>query len=360
MKDFSKYYTPQKIAASLMRFVDFNDNDSVIDICCGKGNLLFAAKNYNPSLQCFGVDIADINIDWCKTTKKDGREFALGTKRKYTIALANPPFGKIESISYASKLFVEKYASINSKRIEIEMLIANLNLLKEDGILLIILPNTFINGVSYKKIRKTISENHFVKTIIKLPPNAFSPERINCSAIVICKKKNNENQACTYYTMNEKFNISNSYEIKHDNILQGCWSNNVLYEKVDFKINRGNISSNMFSEKGIEVLHTSKKSSPWQPSLRYIKKGLNTSNSIIAEKGDLIISRIGSSAGCLCLYEGDPKYITDCLMLIKSPNKQLIKHIQNLNLRSLVKGVSTPHITVSDIYDLYNSTYNNL
>ena len=360
MKDFSKYYTPQKIAATLMQFVEFKDNDSIIDICCGRGNLLFAAKNCNSSLQCFGVDIADININWCATTKMDGREFSFNTKHKYAIALANPPFGKIESISYASKLFVDKYASISSNRVEIEMLIANLNLLKEDGVLLIILPTTFTNGVSHKKTRKIISENHFVKNIIKLPPNAFSPEKINCSAIIICKEKNDGKQVCTYYTMNEDFSISNSYEIKYDNILQGCWSNTVLYEKADFKIYRGNISSNMFAEKGVEVLHTSKKSSPWQPSSRYIKNCLNTSNSIMAEKGDLIISRVGSSAGYLCLYEGAPKYITDCLMLIKSPNKKLIEHMQKLNLCSLVKGVSTPHITISDIYDLYSSTYNNL
>lgn len=360
MKDFSKYYTPQQIATSLMQFVDFKDNDSVIDICCGKGNLLFAAKNYNHSLKCFGVDTTDINIDWCKTIKMDGREFALNTQRKYNIVLANPPFGTAESISYASKLFLDKYASINSKRIEVEMLIANLHLLKKDGILLIILPITFIDGVSYKRIRKIISENHFVKSIIKLPSNAFYPEKINCSAIIICKNRNNNNQNCTYYVMNEEYNISDSLVIKYDNMLQGYWNNEVAYEKPNFKISRGNISSNMFTEKGVEVLHTAKNTFHWQPSVRYIQKNQNTINSIIAEKGDIIISRIGSSAGSFCIYKGTPKFITDCLLLVKSPSPQLVKNIQNLNLQSLVKGVSTPHITATDIYGLYNTTYNNL
>ena len=88
-----------------------------------------------------------------------------------------------------------------------------------------------------------------------------------------------------------------------------------------------------------------------------MKKDYINSNSIIAEKGDIIISRVGSSAGCVCVYDGEPKYITDCLLIIKSPTKKLVKQITQLDLKSIVYGVSTPHLTSTNLYNLYNDVY---
>lgn len=356
MTDYSKYYTPEIIATALMKFVDFKNNDSVIDICCGKGNLLSAAYNQNRTLRCLGVDVADVDIGWCKTIKKDGREIPLTTSKKYNVVLANPPFGRIEGKSFSTDLFSGKFSNIKSKRIEIEMLIANLMLLKKNGILLIILPTTFIEGASFQNIRKIISSNYYVKNIIKLPENAFYPEKINCSAIVICNNQNKIKQNCTTYIMDKQFNINISTEISYNDITLGYWNNNNL-KKNNFVVNRGNLSSNMFTEIGVPVLHTSKRCSPWKPAERYVKKDYINSNSIIAEKGDIIISRVGCSAGCACVYDGEPKYITDCLLIIKSPTKKLVKQITNLDLKSIVYGVSTPHLTATNLYNLYSDVY---
>lgn len=360
MKDYSKYYTPPKIAKELVQFLDIKDGSTAIDICCGTCNLLYAAYSNNPSLKCYGIDITDVDISWCKTRKSDGRKYSIATKQRFDIALANPPFGNIKDNSYASQLYVGRYSDLKSNRIEIEMLISNIKLLKKDGILLIIMPITFVNGISYNKIRQIISKHHFIKSIIELPSNAFYPEKINCCAIVIKKEKNTKNEPCTFYSMNSNFVVKTKNIIEYSRILNGCWEYDYTNTQNDFLITRGKISSNMFVETGIPVLHTSKKRENWFPSERYICIINKAKKQIVAEKGDLLISRIGNSAGYMCVYNGPPKYISDCLMLIKSPNNIMIKRLQDMDLRSLVKGVSTPHLTATDIYNLYNRTYKDL
>ena len=60
--DFSKYYTPINVALPLVKMIKFKTNSNVIDICCGSGNLLQAAKNVKNTLFCSGVDIENVEL----------------------------------------------------------------------------------------------------------------------------------------------------------------------------------------------------------------------------------------------------------------------------------------------------------
>lgn len=357
-KDFSKYYTPSSVATALIKLIEFKNHSSVVDICCGSGNLLNAAKQNNRTLQCYGVDIKDTNVTDFVFTKGDGREYAGNHLNTFDYSLANPPFGRIESKedSYSDILFQNQYSTINSHRIEIEMLIANLTLLKENGTLLIILPSTVVNGTSSINVRKTISDHHFIQAIVDLPYNAFAPEKIKCSALIIQKKANNS-QFTTLYHMNTSFKISKVQTLSVNDIKKGIWHKANDCCCLAFSINQGKISSQNFSDDGvIEVLHTSKYSTHWKPSIRLVKT-LTSSEYICASDGDILISRIGASAGQKCIYHGKSKYISDCLLIIKKPSLEVTKQIMDLDLTTLVSGLSTPHITATSIYNFYNSVY---
>lgn len=351
-KDYSKYYTPLSVSSELVKLMTFKNNSKVIDICCGSGNLLKAARSLNDSLKCTGVDIFEKDNSIIKC---DGREYAIKHKSEYDYSLANPPFGKTETKEYAEKLFSGKYESINSCRLEIEMLIANLIILKETGILLIILPSTIVKGCSVSNVRKVIAKNHHVSAIIDLPANAFFPEKINCTALIIEKQPNNSKET-TYYHMNSSFMISKIYEISQKQMISGNWTGKLNSNTLEFSIKQGKISSNQFSNIGDEVLHTSKKSVEWQPSIRKAKI-CSTKNYLVVEKGDIIISRIGASAGHKCIYEDSPRYVSDCLFVIKSPSNIVKENLLKLDLTEIITGLSTPHITARDIYDLYYQTY---
>lgn len=354
-KDYSKYYTPANISLALVNLIKFKNNSKVIDICCGSGNLLAAAKHMNNTLQCYGVDIDDsitkknINISNC-----DGRNYAINHVGEYDYSLANPPFGKNTSTDYTDILFAEKYNAINSSRIEVEMLIANLLVLKETGVLLIIIPSTIVNGKSTINIRKTLARNHFISAIIDLPLNSFAPEKIKCSALII--EKQARIHPTTLYKMNDNYEISKIRTLCFEDISNGKWSENTTAICKDFSIKQGMISSQYFESFGEEVLHTSKCCKDWTPSIKNanLKKDKKY---IMAENGDIIISRIGSSAGQMCIYGGHSRYISDCLFVIKNPEKEVAKRILDLDLKPIIGGLSTPHITANNIYNLYNKTY---
>ena len=355
--DYSKYYTPLAISKALMQLVGFKDDSAVVDICCGSGNLLRAAKEKNNTLICHGADINGISIDNMVIQKIDGRAYALRHKLSFDYALANPPFGRNSSKKYSKRLFSKEYAAISSSRIEIEMLIANLIILKEDGTLLAILPTTIIDGLSAINIRKTLAAKHTISAIVDLPSNAFCPEKIKCSAIVMQKRKNQENFPTTLYNMDCEYQINHFCEISSASILAGNWTGVDAKKITSFSIRQGSFSSQEFTDHGEDVLHTGKKTNDWQPTIRHIKKIASNRARIKAEDGDIIISRIGASAGQKCIYHGQPKYISDCLLIIKRPNEIVSSRILALDFTMLTKGLSTPHVTAQSIYDLYGNMY---
>ncbi len=354
---YSKYYTPLPVARQLMGLVQFKDHCNVVDICCGSCNLLSAAREQNKKLDYLGVDIDPVETPDFRIIKDDGRVFARKHPKQFDYALANPPFGNSGKDSLAESLFVGDYVGINSSRLEIEMLVANLLLLKKDGVLLIILPSTTVDGTSTINIRRTIAAKHHIHSIINMPLNAFCPHRIKCSAIIIEKRKNNGGVATQTYSMNSDYLLTKTGAINHKDIAAGNWTKTTAKTKPPFSIHQGKIPSQMFSETGEEVLHSGKFATNWMPSVRFAQIPEQTTTMIYAEPGDILISRIGASAGQKMLYSGPVKLISDCLLIVKKPTTEEARNILQMDMGKLVKGLSTPHITATNIYEQYCSLY---
>ena len=352
--EYSKFYTPQEVSDALVKLIDFKSNAKVVDICCGSGNLLMAAKKVNNTLKCYGVDIIEKEERKFRYINEDGRSYALRKEKYFDYALANPPFSIDTSTDFSSLLFTGNYKRINSKRLEIEMLIANLFILKNKGTLLIIIPTTFVEGSRSQNIRKHIAANTYIKTIVDLPVTAFNPYKIKCSALIIQKTMNKLDLPTEYYSMSSSLIITNTKTISAKMMKSGDWIDCKSKNIGEFSIKQGKISSNHFTQDGIPVLHTGKRANIWKPSVRYLKSILKD-NQVKAEKGDILVSRIGCSAGQKCIYKGDSTYISDCLFVIKTENEQIKRNIMKLDLTMLVVGLSTPYITAKSIYELYQS-----
>lgn len=355
--NYSKYYTPLAVAKQLVSLISFPDHSKVIDICCGSCNLLSAAYNINNTLQCLGVDIHPSAPSSYCTVQSDGRHYATEHIGEYDFALANPPFGKSEDSEYSTTLKEKSTIGVVSSRIEIQMLVANLLLLKKGGTLLIILPSTVVDGSVCINIRKKLAANYYLRAIVDMPINAFHPSRIKCSALVIENKINACCQPTTLYSMNSDFQISKECTLSSDLVISGQWTSHKYTSCNEFTIVQGKISSNEFTESGIEVLHTSKIAEHWVPSTRYTSSICAEKKSLRVISGDLIISRIGVSAGSVYEYTGEAKLVSDCLLIVKEPSETVKKRILAMDLTKIVKGLSTPHITASSIYTLYCATY---
>lgn len=353
--DYSKFYTPPPIASLLVRKVDVPYPDTVIDICCGSCNLLRAAKKRWKNAKLVGVDInmhisSDVNF-----TQMDGRKFAIENAKQYPLVLANPPFDFMKTSSEFPLLYQGVFSSYHTKRLENEMLLANLLLLQENGTLVIILPSTFVEAESNTTIRSLVGKKYYVREIIKLPEETFGASNINSYALII--KNSSPPKKITKYSSvileNEQFSFMNKHLIPQKDIQAGRWCNIYSTTNETFDIRRGNVSSQMFCDKGTAILHTAKKSEKWKPSLRYC--AVSGENLVYAETGDIIVSRIGKSAGQWCIYRGGKILISDCLYRIKDPTGEIFNRLQGHEYDLPQKGVATRYITINDFKSWYFS-----
>lgn len=358
--DYSKFYTPHQVANLLVRRINVPQPEKVIDICCGSCNLLHAAKKRWGNAKLIGVDIdSQMSVD-VNFMEMDGRQFAIDNAKQYSLVLANPPFDFVGKSREFPLLYQGIFSSYYTNRLENEMLLANLILLKDEGTLVIILPSTFVEADTNAKIRALIGKNYYVREIIKLPEDTFGASKINSYALVIKNSSPSKKTTRAYVVVFEdgKFSFSKKRVVPQKDIRAGRWCEYICSSiNADIDIQRGNISSQMFCEKGTAILHTAKKSEQWEPSLRHCAVG--DREPIYAEAGDIIVSRIGKAAGQWCVYEGEKVPISDCLYRIKDPTGEILNRIQGHEYDLPPKGVAARYITMNDFKSWFSSLPNN-
>lgn len=357
--DYSKFYTPPKIAACLVSELSIPIPNKIVDICCGSCNLLLAAKNRWTTAKLYGVDISEHSTaEDVIFEKKDGRQFAIEHPQEFSLVVANPPFDYVENKKQFPDLFVNEFKEISTSRLEVEMLIANLSLLQSNGALLIILPSSFVEAETHKKIRKIVANNYYIESIIKLDETTFGPSRINSYALIIHNElQNNRNAKFGLYSYKGNNFISYTAHIESDNLKDGNWTLSSQSDKMVYlNIKRGNISSSAFITRGQPILHTAKFSTNWKPSKRFISKKVIPT--VFAESGDIIVSRIGKSAGQWCVYKGEKIAISDCLYRIKDPDLSIFNKLNGKCFDKDLKGVATRYITISDFCSWISSLSN--
>lgn len=347
--DYSKFYTPPAVARLLVNELENCTPNKIVDICCGSCNLLNAAKDRWGESELFGVDVDSHPSNGVNFLKMDGREYAIKHMNEFSLVVANPPFDFLQTQCEFPELFQGAFAKFRASRLEVEMLIANLLMLEKSGVLLIIVPSSLVEASSYSKLRKLLAKNYFISKVIKLDEDTFGTTHISSYALII----NNEikPQYITKEYIAKKrgdgYSITAGGNIPKSKMESGNW---VGYEANSFKekldIRRGSISSASFLDKGKVVLHTSKCSEIWKPSVRYVSEEIEAS--VFAEKGDILVSRIGKSAGQWCVYDGDKTPISDCLYRIKDPKGIVHEKIKGRKFNFPLKGVATRYITMDD------------
>ena len=126
---------------------------------------------------------------------------------------------------------------------------------------------------------------------------------------------------------------------------------------------RGKISSNHFVDTGIPVLHSSAAyvcSKYWEAGVRFIEEQKGLCSLPFVQNNDILINRVGRSAGYWCIYRGEDTIISDCLIVVRSEQtlnmiKIFKKHSNEGRLLHLVKGLTTKYISQKDFAAWLNS-----
>ena len=347
------FYTPEKLIYRLICLIGDVDVHTVIDINCGQGAMLKAAKSIYKNAELTGVDI--IKHDFYKSLERcifyheNGFDYVKRCKKTYDLVLSNPPFG----ISKANDFDLEPIKELNRKRLECQMFNANLTLMHENSKLIIILPATFVIGNSFVAVRRAICKMNYIQSIVSLPDDTFGSHHIKTYAIML--ERSNHSDVTILYEAKRKGDdwvIERKTIIPYEDIAKGKWTQE-LNQPLTVKINifRGNLSSNDFCNSGIPVYHSAgKKDGIWKPSIRYTKQGKKPERRTVI--GDVIINRVGHSSGFWWVNTENDYLLSDCLFALrglKNPESILEKISIDGRLDIIPRGVASPFITQNDI-----------
>ena len=241
--EMGQYFTPREIVDFMVKFIDPDYTDLVIDPACGSSGFLLysikhimekAAKEYNEEgskeiiwefshRNIFGIEInqriarvamMDMIIHEDGHTNIECNDAllpysAFDPRRdikagKYDILLTNPPFGAKETREKILKQFVlgSKITMRKSQMKEVLFIERCLELLKPGGRMGIILPDGILKNSSLSYVQKFIKEKAKVIAVISLPEYAFVPfgSRAKTSILFLEKKgENNEEEYFVFY-----------------------------------------------------------------------------------------------------------------------------------------------------------------
>ncbi|MEE3483518.1 MAG: N-6 DNA methylase [Bacteroidales bacterium] len=211
-----QYFTPKQVIQAAIKLTGLNLNDIIIDPACGTGGFLIQAlidmEERYPKMQTeiskwaqlrlFGIDKDSIGVKLTKAIMQilqDGsahcvkgdsvlthtwehkyhhlmsNDFKNG---RFTKVFTNPPFGVNLTIPYKdavkAKLSIADYFE-PGEDIELGLTMFNrcLDLVKEGGVICIVLPETYFFSPSYKRFREWVKERMKPLCVANVPMDAF-------------------------------------------------------------------------------------------------------------------------------------------------------------------------------------------
>lgn len=173
------YYTPQYIVEDMLKSINITEDKLFLDPCCGSGNFIIEAikKGISPK-NVFGFDVDENAV---AITKKRIKEISgyeskniicgdflsqqlTANNQQFDYIFTNPPWGKkinkVDKIRYSSL-----YNSGNSTDTSALFYFACLKVLKKDGKIGMLLPDSFFNISTFEDARRslmTLQINRFV------------------------------------------------------------------------------------------------------------------------------------------------------------------------------------------------------
>ena len=271
------YYTPSNIVNEII--TEYVEKDSkVLDPCCGTGQFLLAFSDIvkNPS-NIYGIDfdeiavrIARLNIlikfknkDFtpnivCKNTLFDIGNYDLFSLNNenigdFDVIATNPPWGV-----HFSKGDIEKlkkiYPAITSLESFSYFLKKSIDLLRNDGVISFILPESILNVKTHKDIREIILKNSHIKKVTYLDrvfKNVFTPViRLDLKK---SKKDNHKNNILINKNQKNHFIIQSEFLYNEDYIFN-IDANNLDREILQKIYDKGMISFDGNAEWGLGIV----------------------------------------------------------------------------------------------------------
>lgn len=346
-----RYYTASAVGSLLVKAMGLTCPSTVLDLGAGDGALVGEAAKVWESTRFITVDI-DANAgsamlprlnSWKFTHHiTDALDFALAERLglrqgEADAALCNPPYLRPRWKKHFAEILEDAGLSHVLPRMsevpaDLLFIAQNLRLLRNEGRLGLILPDSIISGEKFTSFRKTLVMKHRIERVIELPRRIFRNTDAKAHILVVAKHGNASDQI-TIQRLEDNGFLSPQFILPAD-----CAGKRLDYSYVaqkrgciDFEqrsigsvthcVLRGSLSSSCRTQAGFPVFHTTdfpvcEDSVPHAHMLS--NEAENTATGIIAYQGDILVARVGRNLSQkVCMVRSGRVAISDCILLLK-------------------------------------------
>ena len=240
--DMGQYFTPRELVEFIIKMVEPDHEERILDPACGSGGfLLYAMEHIQKEAsefydegspehrshwhdfardRLFGIEVNDAIARVAKMNMilhDDGHSNVIGNdalinfdkfydqnrgfeKESFDIILTNPPFGA--NIKKEEKPYLDDYElgkGKNSQRTEILFLERCFDFLKwETGRLAIVLPDGILNNSSLQYVRDYIEQHYEILAVVSLPQIAFRYYEAGVKPSILFLRKFSEEEYSLY------------------------------------------------------------------------------------------------------------------------------------------------------------------
>jgi len=207
---YCAYYTKNKnITSYMISMIHPLQSDYILEPCGGDGVFIDALLDYSPNLK---IDTCDLNADAVNAMKsKYSLNHNVSVRRTDTLTdsffdeassyghydkiIGNPPYGGWQDYSRRTEL-KRKYTGFYVKETYSLFLLRCISLLKNNGVLSFIIPDTFLFLHNHKQLRKFLLEQTIIKEIAIFPSKFFPGVSFGYSnlCIITIQKSNSINE----------------------------------------------------------------------------------------------------------------------------------------------------------------------
>jgi adenine-specific DNA-methyltransferase len=223
-------FTPIKISKFMTSFIDNSNSKKILEPSCGSGDLL---KYIDKKHDVFGIDINKKFINECKKKfthfKFECKDFIrFNTKERFDYIIGNPPYVKIQNIDNKSiNIMRNEYPDIiyGNTNLYAYFLIKCYDLLKDNGELIFIMPNTFLYNKSLNNLKKFLFDEKRIKLLIDFKDKQIFDNFMTYTCIIIITK-----------TINKKYLYGNDINHKLKNTVYKTSLKNINTPIINYRI----------------------------------------------------------------------------------------------------------------------------
>lgn len=335
MKD--SFYTPPNLAERLLKFVRKKKLRTVVDFCVGDGELLKAAVNKWPIIECFGTDISQKALSSIKSLHPNWRmgkcDFLNKASRKrckvlkkvvdgFDLILLNPPFscigGSVHRIELEGKIF--------DASTSMAFLVESIKYLSKAGCIYAILPNGVAYSQKDNELWKILVENYKLTVLEESNEKHFE----DCSSRIILISINANSPLCV------------SWKLKP-----------LSFYTDGFTVFRGRVSMHTFDDKskdGKFLIHSTNLRNNRIENLKYKVQREQSEVSGPA----VLIPRVGlPNINKICTISRDKTFVlSDCVIAILTKTQKEADGLKGIIIknwkyvREMYKGTGAKYITI--------------